>query len=214
MIFKKQILTACFILSFFYTFCQTENCVEKTRKIRFVIEPYISAGIMSTTSYFKKYRLKVIPNMNLGVEINNKLSVLLGVGYYKLNEIRHNIFCYRYPCPKTKDYEIIDISLDIKYKVFNKNKYSIEPFLNLYNDIVIFQLDYYYHNKENEQWESDHTPYRNKISYSIGIYINYCILNKINLFYAPTIKFNNDLSSLFSTFYYMRGSRFGTTLYF
>lgn len=215
MIFKRQILTGCFILFSFHIFCQTENCVEETRKIRFIIEPYILSGIMNTTSDINKYRFKVIPSMNLGIEINNKLSVLLGVDHYKLHELHYDIHCINYPCPNTRDYEIIDISLDIKYKVFNKNKYSIEPFPNFYNEIIIYQLNYYYHNKENEQWESDQTPYCNKISFSFGAYINYCVLSKMNLFIAPTFEFNNHVLSYFTdNFHYLIGGRIGTTYYF
>jgi hypothetical protein len=215
MIFKRQILTSCFILSSFCIFCQSENYVEETRKIHFIIEPCILSGIMNTTSDINKYRFKLIPSMNSGIEINNKLSVLLGVDYYKLHKIHYDVDCINYPCPNTTDYEIIDISLYIKYKVFKKNKYSIEPFLNSYNEIIIYQLDYYYDNKENEQWESYQTPYSNTISFSFGAYINYSILNKMNLFIAPTFKLNSYLLSPFAgNFYYLIGGRIGTSYYF
>ena len=214
MIFKRQILIGCFILSSFCVFCQTENFVDETRKIRFVIEPYILSGIMNTATDTNKYRFKVIPNLNLGIKVYNKLSVLLGVNYYKINKLRYDIRCLNYPCPNTKDYEIIDISLDIKYEVYNKNKYSIEPFLNLYNEIIIYELDYYYFNKENEQWESDKTPYSNGISFSFGAYLNYSVLNKIDLFIAPTFIFNNNFSPFRDSFHYLIGARIGTTYKF
>lgn len=204
-----------FILSSFYVFCQNKNGIEETRKTRFIIEAYVLTGVMKTASDINEYRFKVIPSMNLGIEIKNKLSVLLGADYYKLNEIHNYRVCFRFPCPNTTDYEIIDISLDIKYKLFEKNKFSIEPFLSFYKEIIIYRLNYYYNNKENEQWESNQTPYSHQITFSVGTYFNYCILNKMNLFIAPTFKFDNYVfTPFFGNFYYMIGCRIGATYYF
>ncbi|MCD4679751.1 MAG: hypothetical protein K8S00_05120, partial [Bacteroidales bacterium] len=138
MIFKKQILIIFFILSSFYVFCQNKNGIEETRKTRFIIEAYVLTGVMKTASDINEYRFKVIPSMNLGIEIKNKLSILLGADYYKLHELHNDRVCFCHPCTNTTDYEIIDISLDIRYKVFKKNKFNIEPFLNFNKEIIIY----------------------------------------------------------------------------
>jgi len=213
MVLKRLILTACFILTSFFVFCQTVNSDEETRKIRFFIEPCVISGLKYTDSNINRFRFKAIPSMNLGFEIN-KLSIQFGAYYYKLFEIRYDINCLCSPCPDAKDMRFIDYSFGIKYRIYDKDKYCIEPFLNIYNEIVIYELDYYYHNKEMEQWESDRTPYRNKPYFSLGAYLKYSVLDKLDLFIAPTIKFNNSLfapssNSRFNIF----GARIGTTLY-
>jgi hypothetical protein len=213
MVLKRQILAACFILTSCLVFCQTENSDEESRKIRFFIEPCVISGLKHTDSNINRFRFKAIPSMNLGFEIN-KLSVQLGAYYYKLFEIRYDVRCCCYPCPDAKDMRFTDYSLGIKYRIYDKDKYCIEPFLNIYNETVIYELDYYYHNKEIEQWESDRTPYRNKPFFSLGAYLKYSILDKMDLFIAPTIKFNNGLfahlpNSRFNIF----GAQIGITLY-
>jgi len=154
--------------------------------------------------------------MNFGIQIR-KLSVQLGVDYYALTDLYYGYVCDFYPCRDAADVKRIDILLDMRYKVSIKNKYGIEPFLNIYKEIVIYHLAYYYNNKENTQWKNDRTPYSSQMAFSVGTYINYDVFDHMNIFFAPTIKFNRSrfrsLASLKNKFNFF-GTRIGTSYYF
>ena len=204
----KTLIFTCLILLSYHSFSQTDNKL-KSRDHRFSIEPYFIPGYLNTGSDIDKWRFHAIPGLNLGMNISKRSSVSVGANYSQLNGITYYIACIGYPCPNTRDYKFINISLGFIYDAYDRNNFSIEPFINIYEEITIYLLRYYYYNKENEQWLSDETPYLGPYGVSIGAYLNYRISDHVGVFAAPSFSY------LFAWRYsYLIGSSFGTTLTF
>ncbi|MBT3423219.1 MAG: hypothetical protein HOD63_09090 [Bacteroidetes bacterium] len=199
---RIKVLILSFGLLSVTVFGQADTDKPQVRKTSFFIEPYVYLGYINVSRATNPWMLTAIPSFNVGFRFKDKFSMQLGIDYYELNELRYNNRCAFYPCPNAEDRKNIDVLLDIKYKVFQRDKFSIEPFLNVYSEVLMYELKYYFHNKEIEQWESDWTPYLTFTFVSIGAYFTYSLFDKIDLFFAPNIRYD--------TF----GARMGTTCYF
>ncbi|MCH8902560.1 MAG: hypothetical protein IIA45_01410 [Bacteroidetes bacterium] len=205
----RTVLLTCLIFFSYQGFSQTDNNRE-TGKHRYSIEPYILSGLMNTVSDINKRRFQVMSGINIGMDISKRSSLIVGANYSQVTGIYHGSRqCGIYPCPDAEDYKFINVSLGYKFDAFSKSNISVEPFVNLYREITIYQLDYYYHNKENEQWVAEYTPIIGPCGFTAGAYLNYSISDYVEVFASPSFSY------LFSTrSNYLIGSSFGTRFTF
>jgi len=204
----RSLFLAYLILFSYHSFGQTDNEL-KENKHRYSIEPYFTSGVMNTSSDIDRFRFHVMPGLNFVMGISKRSSLTLGANYFPLNGIHYNISCCCYPCPDAGDYKFINVSFGYKYDVYSRSNFSIEPFINIYEQITIYYLRYYYHNKENEQWLFDDIPYIGPLGASVGVYLNYNISDNIAVFITPSFL------SLYSWQYrYLMGVSFGTRITF
>jgi len=206
--YLRVLIITCLIFFSYHSYSQTD-INPKARNHRFLIEPYFFPGYLNTGSDIDKWRFHAIPGLNLGMNISKRSSLTVGANYSQLNGITYYIACFGYPCPNARDYKFINISLGYRYDAFSRNNFSIEPYIDIYEEITIYLLKYYYLNKENEKWLSDETPYLGPYGVSVGAYLKYSISDHIEVFAAPSFSY------LFSSQYrYMIGKSFGTILTF
>lgn len=213
--YRNYILSACFLLLSAHVLGQAEDPVKEP--LRFIVEPYTFTGLMRVVSDVDQDRLIVIPGLNLGLEIRRTVSILLGVDHFTVDW--HHVICN--PCINPTTTEIIDVSLGARYKVFEKKKFSVEPFANFHKEFIVHQINHFQVGGEGYSEEDSRTPYANQDWIVLGTYFNYSVLKMMNLFIAPTFRVYYPHDYLlggprreYRGYDFMAGSRVGTTFYF
>lgn len=205
----RSLLLTCFVLFSYLSFSQSED-TEEVKNHRFSIEPYLISGLINTHSDIDRFRFHVIPGLNIGMKISERSTLLVGANYSQLNDITYHIFCSGFFCPNGRDSKFINVSLGYKYDAFTRKNFSIEPFINIYEEITIYLLLYNsFENVKYEQLIADYTPYLGPHGVSVGTYFNYNISNHVEVFVTPTFSYLFARRSR-----YLIGSSFGTTITF
>lgn len=213
----RTLFLTCLIFLSYYSFSQ--NFAElKESKHRFSIEPYINIGSLDTRSEIKRYRFQAMPGLNFGMQLNKRSSITLGSNFSYLNEVYYPVLCNNGPCPDMWDYKFIDVSLGYKYKVFNKDNITIEPFINIYKQYVMYAVSYLSYDKEGQHWEHVKTPYPGLKGFAIGAYFNHSLTKHVTIFASPSFStlyiYNHRIPVRNRVIRPVIGSRFGTRITF
>lgn len=207
--YRNYILCACLLLTSANVLGQTEDPVKEPRAVRLVVEPYVFTGLMKAVTDKDQYRFKVVPGLNLGLEIRRTASVLLGVDQFTVD------------WDHVSTTEIIDVSLGARYKVFHKKKFSVEPFASFHKEFIVQHVNYLLVNGEGYSEEASGTPYANQDWIVLGTYFNFGLFKLMTVFIAPTFRVYYPHDYLlggprreYRVYDFMAGSRVGTTFHF